>query len=90
MSSSIWGSESDIYYSLTVTVLFFWGDLSDERTGLSFAYAAGPRQRCRVAVRIVQCCEHPLHLTEVLSLYSLRTVKVKVMLRPTVPSASPS
>jgi hypothetical protein len=36
VSSPIWGSWPDIYYSLTVTVLFFWGDLSDERTGLSF------------------------------------------------------
>jgi hypothetical protein len=26
-------------------VLFFWGTLSDERTGLLFVYAAGPRQR---------------------------------------------
>jgi uracil-DNA glycosylase len=30
---------------LTVPVLFFWGALSDERTGLSFVSAAGPRQR---------------------------------------------
>jgi hypothetical protein len=30
---------------LTVTVLFLWGALSDERTGLSFVYAAGPRKR---------------------------------------------
>jgi hypothetical protein len=29
------------YYYLTVTVLFLWGALSDERTGLSFVYAAG-------------------------------------------------
>jgi hypothetical protein len=28
---------------LTVTVLFLWGAVSDERTGLSFVYAAGPR-----------------------------------------------
>jgi hypothetical protein len=28
---------------LTVTVLFLWGALSDERTGLSFVYAAGTR-----------------------------------------------
>jgi hypothetical protein len=37
----------DIYYTSTVTVLFLWGALSDERTGLSFVlvYAAGPRQR---------------------------------------------
>jgi hypothetical protein len=34
----------DIYYYLTVTVLFLWGTLSDERTGLFFVYAAGPCQ----------------------------------------------
>jgi hypothetical protein len=33
------------YYCLTVTVLFLWGAHSDERTGLSFVYAAGPCQR---------------------------------------------
>jgi hypothetical protein len=33
-----------LYYSLTVTVLFLWGALPDERMGLSFVYAAGPRQ----------------------------------------------
>jgi hypothetical protein len=36
---------SDIYYSLTVTVLFLWGALSDERAGLSFVYADGPCQQ---------------------------------------------
>jgi hypothetical protein len=36
VSSPIWGSWPDIYYPSTVTVLFFWGALSDERTGLSF------------------------------------------------------
>jgi hypothetical protein len=30
---------------VTVTVLFLWGALSDERTGLSFGYAAGTSQR---------------------------------------------
>jgi hypothetical protein len=39
------GSWPDIYYFLTVTVLFLWGALSDERTGLSFVYAAGSCQR---------------------------------------------
>jgi hypothetical protein len=29
---------------VTVTVLFLWGALSDERTGLSFIYVAGPCQ----------------------------------------------
>jgi hypothetical protein len=36
VSSPMWGSWSDIYYCLTVTVLFLWGALSDERTGVSF------------------------------------------------------
>jgi hypothetical protein len=31
--------------SVTVTVLFLWGALSDETTGLPFAIATGPRQR---------------------------------------------
>jgi hypothetical protein len=35
VSSPIWGSWPDIYYCLTVTVLFLWSALSDERTGLS-------------------------------------------------------
>jgi hypothetical protein len=39
VSSPTWGSWPDIYYCLTVTVLFLWGALSDERTGLSFASA---------------------------------------------------
>jgi hypothetical protein len=43
---------SDIYYCLTVTVLLLWGALSDERTGLSFVYAAGPRQRSLSRVRV--------------------------------------
>jgi hypothetical protein len=48
------GSWPDIYYYsyLTVTVLFFWGALSDERTGLSFVHAAGPRQRSLSRVRV--------------------------------------
>jgi hypothetical protein len=33
VSSCIWSSWPDIYYCLTVTVLFLWGDLSDERKG---------------------------------------------------------
>jgi hypothetical protein len=33
-------------------VFFRWGTLSDERTGLSFVYAAGPRQRSLTRVRV--------------------------------------
>jgi hypothetical protein len=45
VSSPVWGSWPDIYYCLTVTVLFLRGVLSDETTSLSFVYATGPRQR---------------------------------------------
>jgi hypothetical protein len=37
---------------VTVTVLFLWGALSDERTGLCFIYAAGPCQRSLSLVRV--------------------------------------
>jgi hypothetical protein len=40
------------YYYLTVTVLFLWGALSDERTGLSFLHAAGSSQRGLSRVRV--------------------------------------
>jgi hypothetical protein len=48
----IWGLRPDIYYSLTITVLFLWGALSDERTGMSFVYATVPRQRIPSWVRV--------------------------------------
>jgi hypothetical protein len=41
-----------VFITLTVTVLFSWGALSDERTSLSFAYAAGPCQRSHSRVRV--------------------------------------
>jgi hypothetical protein len=37
---------------VTVTVLFLWGALSDERTGLSFIYSSGPCQRNLSLVRV--------------------------------------
>jgi hypothetical protein len=52
VSSPIWGLWPDIYYSLTVTVLFLWGALYDKRTGLSFVYAAGSRQHSLSWVRV--------------------------------------
>jgi hypothetical protein len=42
--SKSWCRAPDIYYCLTVTALFLWDALSDERTGLSFVYAAGSCQ----------------------------------------------
>jgi hypothetical protein len=42
----------DFNCSLTVAVVFIWVVLSDERTGLSLALAAGPRQRSQSLVRV--------------------------------------
>jgi hypothetical protein len=47
-----WGVRSDFNYCLTVAGLLIWGILSDERTGLSFALAAGPRQHSQSRVRV--------------------------------------
>jgi hypothetical protein len=52
VSSPRWGSLPRIYYCFILTVLFFWGARSDERTGLSSVYAAGPCQRSRSRVRV--------------------------------------
>jgi hypothetical protein len=41
----IWGLRPDLDYCLTVSGLFVWGALSDERTGLPCAISTGPRQR---------------------------------------------
>jgi hypothetical protein len=41
----IWGLRPDFYYCQTVAGLLLFGALSDERTGLPFTIAAGPRQR---------------------------------------------
>jgi hypothetical protein len=46
------GSGLDLYYCQTVAGLFMWSALSDERTGLSFAIATGPRQRSHSRVRV--------------------------------------
>jgi hypothetical protein len=48
----IWGLRPDLYYCLTVAGLLMCGALSDERRGLSFTTAAGPRQRSHSRVRV--------------------------------------
>jgi hypothetical protein len=50
--ASVRGSWPGIYYCLTVTVLLLWGALSDDRTGLSFVYAADTCQRSLSRVRV--------------------------------------
>jgi hypothetical protein len=47
--------------SVTVTVLFLWGALSDERTGLSFIYAAGPCMLTNVGGSIFMTLSYYLH-----------------------------
>jgi hypothetical protein len=48
----IWSLRPDIYYCHTVAGLLMWSALSDERTGLSFIIADGPRQCSHSRVRI--------------------------------------
>jgi hypothetical protein len=48
----IWGLRPDFYYCQTVASLLMWGALSDQRTGVSFTIAAGPRQRNHSRVRV--------------------------------------
>jgi hypothetical protein len=48
----IWGLRPDLYYCQSVAGLLMWGALSDERTRLSFAIAAGSRQRSHSRARV--------------------------------------
>jgi hypothetical protein len=48
----IWGLRPDFYYCQTVAGLLMWGVFSDERTGLPFTIAVGPRQRSHSRVRV--------------------------------------
>jgi hypothetical protein len=66
-------------------VLFSWGALSDERAGLSFIYAVGPRQRRLSRVR-VPWDSWPYFTVSVLRLLFFRilSVRVRVTLRLTV------
>jgi hypothetical protein len=51
-SSPIWGPRPDSHYCQTVAGLLMWGTLSEERTGLSFTIAAGPRQSSHSRIRV--------------------------------------
>jgi hypothetical protein len=48
----IWGLRPDPSYCQTVAGLLMWDTVSDERTGLSFTIAAGPRQRSCSRARV--------------------------------------
>jgi hypothetical protein len=43
---------AQLFISQTAAGLLMWGALSDERTGLSFTFTAGPRQRSHSRVRV--------------------------------------
>jgi hypothetical protein len=47
----VWGLRPDFYFCQTVSGLLMWGAFSDERTGLSFTNAPGPRQRSHFRVQ---------------------------------------
>jgi hypothetical protein len=47
-----WGLKPNLYFCHTVACLLLWGALSDERAGLSFTIAAGPRHRSHSRVPI--------------------------------------
>jgi hypothetical protein len=46
------GLQPDFYYYQTVSGPLMWDALSEERTGLSFTIAVGPRQRSHFRVRV--------------------------------------
>jgi hypothetical protein len=48
----IWGLRPDFCYCQTLAGLLMWGALSDERTGLPFTIAVGPRQCSHYWVRV--------------------------------------
>jgi hypothetical protein len=48
----IWGLRPHFYYCQTVVCLLMWGAVSDERTGVSFTIAHGPRQRIHSRIRV--------------------------------------
>jgi hypothetical protein len=50
----IWVPTPDFCYCQTIAGLLMWGALSEERTGLSFTIAAGPRQRSHSQVRVLR------------------------------------
>jgi hypothetical protein len=48
----IWDPRTDFYHCQTLAGLLMWGALFDERTGLSFTIAAGPRQLSYSQIRV--------------------------------------
>jgi hypothetical protein len=60
VSSPVWGLRPDFCYCQTFAVLLMWGALFDERTGLSFVIAAGPRQRSQSRIRVPWTHDHIL------------------------------
>jgi hypothetical protein len=48
----IWSLQPDFYYCQTVAGFLMWSAFSDERMGLPFTIAAGPRQRSHSRVRV--------------------------------------
>jgi hypothetical protein len=64
------GAHDQIFISLTVTVLFLWGALSDLRTCLSFVYAAGLCKRSVSRVRVPSCSRPYFTVSDLRLLFS--------------------
>jgi hypothetical protein len=52
------GAYDQIFITRMIITVFLWGALSDERTGLTFIYAAGPCQRNLSLVRARRGMQH--------------------------------
>jgi hypothetical protein len=91
VSSPHLGPKKNCYYCQTFTGLLMWGGLSDERTGLSFTVAAGPRQSSHSLVRVLSQTRDSANLEGQTTVFvSPRTWWPGYTSRHWVPFSSPS
>jgi hypothetical protein len=85
----IWSLRRDFYCCQTVAGMLIWGALSDERMGLSFITAAGPRQHSHSRARVpwdsrpyftAPDSRHPFSLLRIAGLW-WKSLNVRVTLR---------
>jgi hypothetical protein len=80
----------DLYYCMTVAGFFIWDPLSNERTGLSFAIAADPRQHNHFLVfspvglaTIFYCLRFDSRIHECTVVYNCHAAEIEVTLSNT-------
>jgi hypothetical protein len=74
--ASVWGLWLDFYYCQTFVGMSMWGALSDERTGLPFTIAPGPRRYSHFRFRVL-CYPWPY--------YTVSDSRLPFMSPPTTP-----